>query len=158
MTEPFVDEGQVIRDYGASVPDDYGGVFAEAGKFVALFTENLAHHEAALREILPLPEGLEVRRGARTWRSIEDSKNAVARLLQPARRRLGIVSGPGAALRDGQFVIVVMLGPYSEERARKVVAAVAPHVIEIPPVSRVISSAGSNVTEELAGSGRPADA
>jgi hypothetical protein len=62
-----VDEGKVINDYGATLPDDCGGGYRdELMNLLALFTGNLERHEAALKARLPVPERLRVAQAATT--------------------------------------------------------------------------------------------
>lgn len=131
MSEPFVDEGQVIRDYGATVPGEYGGFYGKAGGFVALFTENLSRHEESLQDLLPFPDRLEVRHGTRTWRSIEHSKSEVTRILLLDGVHPGVTAAGGVGVRDGQLVVVVGIDPYNTETAEQVVRLVEPHIVDV---------------------------
>jgi hypothetical protein len=105
----FVDEGKVINDYGATLPDEYGGVYRdELMNLVALFTGNLERHEAALKARLPVPERLRVAQAARTLREVDAATEDIRGRLKRDRPDLKVYV-VGNTVRNGRFVTLVYL-------------------------------------------------
>jgi hypothetical protein len=128
---PFVADSDLVRQYGASeAPAEFGGVFFEGPVLVALFTDGLERHLAALRDLLHEPELLSVRLAARPWSEVQHSKDAVAQALLHPRRHPAVWT-VGIMVVDGQFAVSVGISPYGARIAREVREAVAPHAIVV---------------------------
>ena len=132
----FVDEGRVINDYGARYPGEYGGAYRDQGQLVALFTRKLEQHLVRLRRRLPFPENLSVERALRPYREIERENEELQRRLLLEHRHPG-VTVVGISMREGQFVIMVGIHPYTDAAADDVRRAAEPHVIEVRPMGPV---------------------
>ena len=122
-------QGELER-YGASVPDQFGGLFIEHGTFVVLFTTDLDRHVAALRDRLSGQRGWRVEHGDRTWQEVEQANAAVQHILWDTRQHPD-VNMIGISMRDGQFVIAVGIHPHTSDRADELQHITRPYPVVV---------------------------
>jgi hypothetical protein len=119
-----------IREYGGTVPAEFGGVFVEMGTTVVLFTQHLDAHRTALDALLATPGLVEVRPARRTWRDLEAAQQRVVGLLITPHRHPAIY-GVGLSLEEGQFVVMVIVDVGQPEAADQVRALCDPEQLWI---------------------------
>jgi hypothetical protein len=116
---PRPDEDSALTaTYGESVPLEYGGLYVDGDTLVVLFTRNLALHRSELEQRVKNVGRLRVVQSSRTeGEATAEIASIAEQLIRDPATKLDFVTGVGMSIRQGQWVTVVGIDPYTDENA-----------------------------------------
>lgn len=115
--------------YGQDARGEFGGQYVHDGVLVVLFTERLEAHLTNLRQRVPFPDAVRVAVTSRPLEMVEADRIAVRALL--ARRTDIPVVSVGVTRGGDEFVVEVLIFPFTPAAQQAVSTLVAPRAVEV---------------------------
>jgi hypothetical protein len=128
-------DADIVQAYGSGEPH-FGGLYFDEDVLVALFTNDLEAHRAALVPRLRAPGQLRVARAARSYSAVEAANRWVQGKLMMSKYPHPEVFGVGIGVQDGQFVVIVSVENLTAELGEVIRLSARPDEVVLHAGSR----------------------